>query len=76
MLVSTLKNEVLNQWITEKVKELSLFQAAAAADSSVSMLWDALEECMSDLRSRYTYDSAGGRPCAIIPPQIHEIIGG
>jgi len=74
--VSTLKNKVLDQWITEKVKELSLFQVAAAADSGVSMLQDALEEHMSDLRSRYTYDSAGGRPRAVIPPQIHKIIGG
>jgi len=76
MSVSTLKNKVLDQWITEKVKELSLFQAAAAADSSVSMLRDALEECMSDLCSRYMYNSAGGRPCTVIPSQIHEIIGG
>jgi len=66
--VSMLKNEVLDQWITEKVKELSLFQVAAAADSGVSMLRDALEERMSDLHSRYTYDSAGGRPRAVIPP--------
>jgi len=76
MSVSTLKNEVLDQWITEKVKELSLFQAAAAADSGVSMLRDTIEERMLDLRSRYTYDSAGGWPCTVIPPQIHEIIGG
>jgi hypothetical protein len=73
--ITSIKDNILGAWIAEKTKELRLFQSAAAADTGVSNLRNALEERMGDLHSRFTYDSAGGRPIPDpIPENIQEII--
>ena len=71
-----LKDEILANWIKEKTKELALFQASASADTGLKTLRDNLEERMADLRSRFTYDSAGGKYRDPLPVGISEIIDG
>ena len=73
----TMKDNVLKGWITEKTKELALFQSAANAATGVDNLRTAIDERTSDLRSRYTFDAAGGRPFTEpIPSTIREILAG
>jgi hypothetical protein len=72
--VSGIKDEILDKWIVEKKRELALFQQAAAAESAVKNLRDALGERMGDLRSRFTYEVFGQRPVDPLPLQIREII--
>src|SRR5258706_4020115 len=74
--VTTVKENILKGWIAEKVKELALFKSAAAADTGISNLRDAIEERMGDLCSRFTYDVVGGRPLDIVPARIQEILAG
>ena len=77
MGVTALKDEILKSWIAEKQKELTLFQKEASAETGSINLRKVLDERMSDLRSRFTYDIAGGRPIAEpIPRSIREIIEG
>jgi hypothetical protein len=75
--ITNVKDNILGAWIAEKKKELALFQTTATTDTGVSNLRSTLEERMGDLRSRFTYDSADGRPIPNpIPNNIQEIIAG